>query len=170
MAAHSSILAWKIPWTEEPGYSPWGHRELETIEWLSIQGLQHVLNTGMMCLIGDCKVLLPCVQNGSEKPRSKAGWPIRHVDDDGLGMPGSSNSGERWVDSRNNWHSLLLGLDVVPVTAMENTGVSEKGTDWLKVSSVLGAPKSCLPVSSIFTLFYVALLWKKYLFCCGEIW
>ena len=27
MAAHSSILAWKIPWTEEPGYSPWGHRE-----------------------------------------------------------------------------------------------------------------------------------------------
>ena len=27
MATHSSILAWKIPWTEEPGglYSPWGH-------------------------------------------------------------------------------------------------------------------------------------------------
>ena len=24
MASHSSILAWKIPWTEEPGgYSPW---------------------------------------------------------------------------------------------------------------------------------------------------
>ena len=25
---HSSILAWRIPWTEEPGglYSPWGHR------------------------------------------------------------------------------------------------------------------------------------------------
>jgi len=27
MAAHSSILAWRIPWTEEPGgYSPWGRR------------------------------------------------------------------------------------------------------------------------------------------------
>ena len=27
MATHSSILAWRIPWTEEPGgYSPWGHR------------------------------------------------------------------------------------------------------------------------------------------------
>ena len=25
MATNSSILAWKIPWTEEPGYSPWGH-------------------------------------------------------------------------------------------------------------------------------------------------
>ena len=27
MAAHSSILAWKIPWTTEPvGYCPWGRR------------------------------------------------------------------------------------------------------------------------------------------------
>jgi len=25
MATHSSSLAWKIPWTEEPaGYGPWG--------------------------------------------------------------------------------------------------------------------------------------------------
>ena len=29
MATHSSILAWKIPWTEEPeGYSPWGHKRV----------------------------------------------------------------------------------------------------------------------------------------------
>ena len=28
MATHSSILAWKIPWTEKPsGYSMWGHKE-----------------------------------------------------------------------------------------------------------------------------------------------
>ena len=27
MATHSSILAWRISWTEEPeGYSPWGRR------------------------------------------------------------------------------------------------------------------------------------------------
>ena len=27
VATHSSILAWKIPWNEEPGgYSPWGHK------------------------------------------------------------------------------------------------------------------------------------------------
>ena len=27
MAIHCSILAWEIPWTEEPvGYSPWGHK------------------------------------------------------------------------------------------------------------------------------------------------
>ena len=33
MATHSSILAWKIPWMEEPiGYSPWGRKELDTTE------------------------------------------------------------------------------------------------------------------------------------------
>ena len=34
MATHSSILAWKIPWTEEPSglaKSPWDHKELDTI-------------------------------------------------------------------------------------------------------------------------------------------
>ena len=36
MATHSSILAWKIPWTEEPsaGYSPWGCKESDTTERL----------------------------------------------------------------------------------------------------------------------------------------
>ena len=29
MATHSSILAWRIPWTEEPG-SPWGRKESDT--------------------------------------------------------------------------------------------------------------------------------------------
>ena len=31
MATHSSILAWRITWTEEPGgYSSWSHTELDT--------------------------------------------------------------------------------------------------------------------------------------------
>ena len=31
VAPRSSTLAWKIPWTEEPGgYSPWGHKESDT--------------------------------------------------------------------------------------------------------------------------------------------
>ena len=39
MATHSSILAWKIPWTEEPGglHSPLGCKELGTTE-----GLKHL--------------------------------------------------------------------------------------------------------------------------------
>ena len=37
MVTHSSILAWKIPWTKEPGgYSPWGGKESDTTEWLSL--------------------------------------------------------------------------------------------------------------------------------------
>ena len=34
MATQSSILTWRIPWTEEPGrlYSPWGPKESDTTE------------------------------------------------------------------------------------------------------------------------------------------
>ena len=34
MATHSSILAWRTPWTEEPGglCSPWGLKESDTTE------------------------------------------------------------------------------------------------------------------------------------------
>ena len=34
MAKHSSILAGKSPWTEEPGglYSPWDHKESDMTE------------------------------------------------------------------------------------------------------------------------------------------
>ena len=38
MTTHSSIPAWRIPWTEEPdGYSPWGHKELDRTEPLTIE-------------------------------------------------------------------------------------------------------------------------------------
>ena len=31
MATHSSIPAWEIPWSEEPGgLHPWGRKELDT--------------------------------------------------------------------------------------------------------------------------------------------
>ena len=40
MAIPSSILAWRIPWTEEPtwraGYSPWGCKESHTTEQLTL--------------------------------------------------------------------------------------------------------------------------------------
>ena len=34
MATHSSILAWRIQWTDELGglYSPWGHKESDMTE------------------------------------------------------------------------------------------------------------------------------------------
>ena len=57
MATHSSILAWRIHGL----YSPWGHKELETIEPLSLHFMgiikycyisyivQHVLVTCLFC-------------------------------------------------------------------------------------------------------------------------
>ena len=32
MATHSSILAWRIPWTKEPGYRPWDCKGSDTTE------------------------------------------------------------------------------------------------------------------------------------------
>ena len=39
MATRFSILAWRIPWTEEPGglYSSWGRKESDMIEQADIQ-------------------------------------------------------------------------------------------------------------------------------------
>ena len=37
MATQSSILAWEIPWTEEPGsYSPWGRKESDMSEYTQL--------------------------------------------------------------------------------------------------------------------------------------
>ena len=37
ISAHSCILAWRITWQKSlVGYSPWGHRELDTTEQLTL--------------------------------------------------------------------------------------------------------------------------------------
>ena len=69
MACHSSILAWKTTWTEEPtGYSPRGHKELDTVEQLSTQLMRSMvlvsatqqLKSGVWILISTlCKILFP---------------------------------------------------------------------------------------------------------------
>ena len=42
MATLPSILAWEIPWTEEPGggYNPWGHKESDMTELAGTHTLQ----------------------------------------------------------------------------------------------------------------------------------
>ena len=49
MATHSSTLAWKIPWMEEPArLQPWALKESDTIEWL------HFLSGSLvLCLTQD---------------------------------------------------------------------------------------------------------------------
>jgi len=36
MVTHSTVLAWRVPWTEDPGrLQPWGHKGWDTIEQLT---------------------------------------------------------------------------------------------------------------------------------------
>ena len=54
MAAHSSILAWKTPWTEEPGgLSPQGHKESDMTEHTR---MQIEVNPCHMCVL-NCSIV-----------------------------------------------------------------------------------------------------------------
>jgi len=48
MATHSSILAWKIPWTDEPG-GVQGHKESDMTEQLTLFTLRGILSYGVSC-------------------------------------------------------------------------------------------------------------------------
>ena len=48
MATHSSVLAWRIPWTDLVGCRPWGRTELDMTELLSLTLL---LNIFYVCSI-----------------------------------------------------------------------------------------------------------------------
>ena len=50
MATHFSILAWRIPWIEEPGglHSPWGRKELDTTEGAEHAGIRRSIR---ICLL-----------------------------------------------------------------------------------------------------------------------
>ena len=69
MATHSSILAWRIPWTEEPGgHSLWGRRELDkTTEQLNIY-FAFPGGNGVGLPV-NCLLFLPCSQNGPKHLR-----------------------------------------------------------------------------------------------------
>ena len=66
MATHSSILAWRIPWTESlVGYSPWGHKELDMTEQLnSITAIskKYALNSYWINLHSPCQYKSLCFQ------------------------------------------------------------------------------------------------------------
>ena len=53
MATHSSILAWRSPWTEKPGrYSPWCCKELDTTDCLSTHAHSGLLTLEHLVLVG----------------------------------------------------------------------------------------------------------------------
>ena len=43
MAMHSNVLAWRIPWTEEPAkLQSMGCKELDTVEYYAVVNNSHV--------------------------------------------------------------------------------------------------------------------------------
>ena len=66
MVTLSSILAWRIPWTEDSSglYSLWGHKELDTTELLTQQQM-----CIFQCCLGQNKDNSPgdSISNSSEK-------------------------------------------------------------------------------------------------------
>ena len=53
VATHSSILAWRIPWAEDPG-SPGGCKKLDTAQWFSLTQLSRVKRPEGGALIPAC--------------------------------------------------------------------------------------------------------------------
>ena len=87
MATHSSILAWSIPWTEEPGgYSPWHRKESHTTKGLTHRQERTIREEGVKvqrdphnpCSPGrrstrSCHTAPPAASQGSSHPHSKRG-------------------------------------------------------------------------------------------------
>ena len=89
MATHSRTLAWRIPWTEEPSRLQsmgWGHKELDTTEWLHFHALEKEMATHSSILAWR----IP----GTEEPG-------------GLSSMGSHRVGHNWLSSSSgsssNW-------------------------------------------------------------------
>ena len=56
MATNSSILAWRIPWTEGPGgCSPWGHKESNMTEQLNNNSNYHIYCLETISLLSKSK-------------------------------------------------------------------------------------------------------------------
>ena len=83
MATHSSILAWEIPWTEEPGglYSSWSHRESDLTEQLTF--ILEIVVRSPGSLVGLCEPLsVPltwCPSSGVLEPTGTVLKPIIHI-------------------------------------------------------------------------------------------
>ena len=71
MATHSSFLAWRIPWTEEPGgLQSTGQKELDTLKWLSTH---HSLRDSKRP--ASCPPLWPCLSNPLSVSLCTNLWP-----------------------------------------------------------------------------------------------
>ena len=87
MAIHSSTLAWKIPWREEPGrLQSMGWKELNMTEWLNWTVITFTSNSSNI----NTKYLLHVLQRGF--PHSSVGKVCACSEGDLGSIPGSGRS------------------------------------------------------------------------------
>ena len=77
MTTHSSILAWRIPWTEEPGYSPWDHKESDMTEQARTSRLS--VRPAKFQIFPDVMVLCKLEKNFQTRSRMRGEQFIRAV-------------------------------------------------------------------------------------------
>ena len=84
MATHSSIFAWKIPWTEEPGsYSLWSRKEVDRTEVTQHAG---ILREGEKVLIHSSGTVVVWLSYGPLEHKSLCCSP-GHVSHSGICAP-----------------------------------------------------------------------------------
>ena len=92
MAPHSSTLAWKIPWIEEPGrLSPWGLWGSDTTEWLHFHLSLSCIGEG-----NGNPLQCSCLEN----PRDRGAWWAAVY---GVAQ---SRTWLKWLSSSSTWFVL----------------------------------------------------------------
>ena len=134
MAIHSSILAWRIPWTEEPGrlYRLWGHRESDTTEWLThtVNDMHHAATlwqarSVMLASRRTAWTLLrkPQIRQGRQAVNKPSHLPSRPKHWEAARLPPLPRShGRGFLPLHSNSVKALLTLLVTPVN-LESTAV-----------------------------------------------
>ena len=105
MAIHSSILAWRIPWTEKPGglYSLWGRKELDTTEQLIHKHTHPHTHTPLIGL-----VVFPIFFNLSLNFQDSPGGSDSKASAYNAGDPGSIPRSEDLLEKEMATHSSIL--------------------------------------------------------------
>ena len=88
MATPSSLLACKVPWTEEPvGYSPWGRKELAMTAWVNFRFERAMLFTHGSTAVSVRTLEVFCLHSVAWNSETALGLPRGCWGNTGLGSP-----------------------------------------------------------------------------------
>ena len=123
MATHSRTLAWRIPWTEEPGglYSPQGHTESDPTEAIVMHIHKHERTTLHTAHLGKCKIpsmasteCISLVHHPQVKKSSVEPWYTGDCLDSNLSVIEifkGEKENERYIRRNNGQRFFILNYD-----------------------------------------------------------